>query len=227
MANTNKYGEQDWADVKVSGDKEKVDFMRLNEGSNVVRILTLPHAYYQHRFTPEGGKKYGYRISCSDPEHRTDCPLCELGNKPVRKWFLGVIDRKSNAYKVLDIGFSIFKDIQKYARDEDWGPDVSQFDMDIVNDPSAGPQRYSCVCKPKKPLSASDLQIKEEHPTDVLVVKSAPPSRDSVQGYFDHILEELKASGNPFTGSATTASGDSGKSDDEDTDTFFKDYDKK
>jgi hypothetical protein len=93
-----------------------------------------------------------------------------------------------------------------------------------LNNPSAGAKRYSIVAKPKKPLSASDLQLKEDHGTAALVQRSNPPTRESVQGYFDHILEELKESGNPFD---VSASSDSGKSTDDEGDTFFKDYDKK
>src|ERR1700727_55503 len=132
----NKFGEQGWDDVKVSnGDKEKVEFMRLKEGSNLVRILTLPFQYYQHRYEPKGGKQYGYRVNCSSPTEK-NCPLCEQGNKAVRKWFLGVIDRSTNQFKILDIGFTIFKGLQLLARDEDWGPDLSAMDCDIINNPS-------------------------------------------------------------------------------------------
>ena len=219
---TNKFGEQNWDDVKISGDKEKTEFMRLQEGSNLVRILTLPYAYYQHRFEPKGGKQWGYRISCSDPVHK-NCPLCEQGNKPVRKWFLGVIDRRTNSYKILDVGFTIFKGLQLLARDEDWGPSLDAMDCDLINNPSQGAQRYSVVCKPKRPLSASDLQIKEENGVEALIKRSTPPDRESVQGYMEHILDELRASGVEVDESSS----DDGKSNDEGEDTFFKDYDKK
>jgi hypothetical protein len=220
----NKFGEQGWDDVKVSGgEKEKVDFMRLKEGSNVVRVITLPHQYYQHRWEPAGGRKYGYKIQCSDPTNHKDCPMCEQGNKATRKWFLGVIDRASGQYKVLDTPWTVFKGMQLLARDEDWGPSLENFDIDIVNNPSAGAQRYSTIAKPKKPLSAADLQIKEERGTKELVRRSTPPEREVVQGFYDHILEELKEAGTPFEGSAS----DSGKASDEEEDTFFKDYDKK
>ena len=224
MSNETKFGEQNWSEVKINtGEKEKVEFMRLKAGNNIVRVLTKPFQYYQHRWEPKGGKQYGYRINCSDTQNHKDCPMCELGDKATRKWLVGVIDRDMNMWKVLDIPFTVMTALQNLQNDEDWGDDLQTYDINILNNPSAGAKRYSVVSKPKKPLTASDLQIKEERGTAVLVQRSDPPTRESVQGYFDHILEELKEGGNPFD---VTAS-DSGKSDDEEGDTFFKDYDKK
>lgn len=220
-----KHGEMSWTDTTVDGSKKsgKDSFLRLNQGSNVVRLLTLPHAYYQHKHIIPGGKKYGYRINCADPEHRTTCPVCKAGSdKAKRRWFLGVIDRKTNTYKILDIGFAVFKAVQLLAKDDDWG-DPSRYDIDIVVDPNGGPANYyAVVAKPPKPLSAADLLIKEENTSEVLDRRAAPPTPEKVQEKLDAIMEEIAS------GTAPAASDDEESTDDEPAATdksFFKNYD--
>lgn len=221
----NKFGEQSWTDVVLnSGEKKnsKDLFLRLNPGSNVVRLLTLPFAYYQHKHMIEGGKKFGYRINCSDPEHRTACPVCEKGeDKPKRRWFLGVIDRKNDAYKILDIGYSVFKAIQTLAKDDDWG-DPSRYDIDIVVDPNGGSTGYyTVVAKPPKPLSASDLVKREENSPEEIIRRSTPPTKEKVQERLDKIMEEIH-SGSSGAPVATEEEEASGEGDEE-----FPDYDNK
>ena len=190
------YGEMQWNDV-VPGFKDSVNikdlFLRLSPGSNVIRILTNPYQYHQHRLELDGGKKYGYRINCSktkDPN--STCPLCEKNNAVKTRWFIGVIDRKTNTYKILDIGGLVFKGIQKYTRDADWGTDLSSYDIDIVMDPNGGPTGfYATVPKPKKPLSVSDLQLQEANDPSELVRRTTPPTAVQVQSRIDAILEEV------------------------------------
>lgn len=228
--NKSSFGEQNWSDVNLgsnnSGEKSSKDsFLRLNPGSNIIRILTLPYAYYQHKYMPEGGagRQWGYRIACSDPIHRTDCPVCEKGDKAKRKWFLGVIDRKTGQYKVLDIGYSVFKDLQVYSNDSDWGvphnPD-SGYDVDLVVNPEGGPQGYyKAVPKPRKKLSPADMMILEQIDLEDLKRRSTPPDRAKVQAQFDKILEEI--------GSEGTIEGNASEPDASGDDDFFKNYTKK
>jgi|SRR5271165_4754314 len=230
MTYENKFGEQNWDEVKISGgsDKEKVEWMRLQSGSNLVRILTLPYAYYSHTFTPSGGRKFGYKVNCSDPTHNVDCPLCEKLGKPTRRWFVGLIDRETNAYKILDVGYTIFKGLQLLARDADWGPSLDQMDCDLINNPSQGAQRYSVVCKPKKPLSKDDLRIKEENGVEELARRSTPPDRETVQKRIDGILSDLKASGVEVEDDSSSDHVDvkmAATGTDDSSDDFFKNYD--
>lgn len=215
---SNITGEVSWTDT-VSGAAEKRDgkdtFLRLAKGSsNIVRILTLPHQYYQHKYMVEGGNKYGYRVNCAG----TGCPLCAKGDKPKRRWFLGVIDRKTNSYRVLDIGYSVFKSIQGFAKDDDWGlPD--QYDIDIVADAVPSPDMYRAVCKPKKPLSTSDLALREQNDPEDLVRRTAPPTVEKVQERLNNIHAEIGGNSNT---SASNAS-----SDEEGGDDYFKDVEGK
>jgi hypothetical protein len=229
MANF-KNGEISWADTSFDSTKKtagKDVFLRLVPGSNVVRLLTLPYQYYQHRHEIQGGKKYGYRINCSGANG--SCAICEMGadHKPKRRWLFGSIDRKTGQYKILDINFSVLKSIQTYQKDEEWG-DPSRYDIDIVVDPNGGSVGYyTVVAKPSKPLSAADLVLKEENGVDELLRRSTPPDPSKVVERLDKIMEEIKASG----GGGNTAAQKNGTvnssaaSDDDDDDGFFKNHD--
>jgi hypothetical protein len=218
---TYKSGEVSWTDSSLDSSKKtngKDSFMRLGPGSNVIRLLTLPHQYHQHKYMLDGGKKFGYRINCSG--ENGSCPICEKGDKAKRRWFLGVIDRKNNAYKILDIGFAVFKAIQTLAKDDDWG-DPSRYDIDIVVDPNGGSTGYyTVVAKPPKPLSAADLVIKEENDPEELARRAVPPSSEKVQERLQRIAEEINTPGTPSLAASAAASSDEDDADEVD----FKNY---
>lgn len=221
---TFKSGEVSWTDTVNDASKKtngKDSFLRLSPGSNIVRLLTLPHQYHQHKHMIDGGKKFGYRINCSGANG--SCPICEKNEKPKRRWFLGVIDRKSDTYKILDIGFAVFKSIQTLAKDDDWG-DPSRYDIDIVVDPNGGSTGYyTVVAKPPKPLSAADLVKKEENDPEVLVRRATPPTREKVEERLQAIMEEINSGGaSGHSAASTTSADDEGDGDDEN---YFKNYD--
>lgn len=218
-----KFGETTWTESTGGNTATagKDSFLRLSPGSNIVRLVTAPHAYYQHKFELTGGKKWGYRLNCSDPDHNKDCVVCQSGNKAKRRWFIGVIERKTGLYKILDIGYAVFQGIKKYASDDDWG-DPSQYDIDIVVDPKAGPMNfYSVVCKPKKPLSADDIKKKEDaDPTTDLSRRTLPPDAEKTKEKYNSFLAESSGEVANAASSKEEVAGDDG-------DSFFKDYDKK
>lgn len=219
-----KNGAVGWGDPSFGGGKSKNDFLRLNPGSNVIRLLTLPHQYHQHRYEPTGGKKYGYRINCSRSETEEKCPLCDMGNKAKRRWFVGAIDRKTGIYKTLDIGYSIFQSIKKLA-ESTWGL-PEKYDIDIVVDPNGGATGYYFVSPmPPVPLTAEDIRLKEENPSKNLEEKTSAPTPQSVQTRLDKIQEEINGAGG--AGSSTSEAETSGSSDEDDGDNFFKNYDNK
>ena len=88
----NKNGEMNWSDTVLfdpnKASTKKDEWMRLKNGSNIVRILTLPHQYYQHTFLPEGGKKYGYRVNCS----KTYKTFVHYANKTINQSASGLLE---------------------------------------------------------------------------------------------------------------------------------------
>lgn len=223
---TMKNGEVKWNDPAFDSSERKGGkdtFLRLGPGSNIVRLLTLPHQYNQHRYEQEGGKKYGYRINCSGTN---ECPLCKQGNKAKRRWFLGVIDRKTSAYKVLDIGYSVFKSIQTYAKDEQWGLPSGDpgYDIDIVVDVNGGATGYySIVAKPQRPLSAADMLIRDQADLEDLARRVIAPTSEKVAERLTKISEEIAETGFVAKGSNTVATAMA--NDDEDDENYFKSYD--
>lgn len=195
MSNEQKYGEVNWTDESLNNElkgKGKDQFLKLKPGSNLIRVLTLPFQYYQHKYKFTE-KDFGQRIYCS-AKHGF-CPVCAKGDRPKKRWYLGVIDRPSNSYKILDINRSILDDVQTYARDEDWG-DPIQYDFDIVVNPHAGPMGYyKAVAKPKRPLSATDLVIKESVNIADLERRCAPPEPKKVEERFQALMEKFLGEG--------------------------------
>lgn len=190
---TIKFGEVDWSDksIKSDGQNSKDVFLKLSQGSNVVRLITLPYQYYQHKYKIPDEKGFGHRINCS--QANGSCAVCDKSDKPKRRWYLGVIDRKTGQYKILDIGYAVFKGIQTLVNDEDWGSPLN-YDVDIKVDPNGGAVGYYAVVgKPKKPLSASDLQIKDANDPERLVKLSTPPTPEKTAERLAAIMDKAQA----------------------------------
>jgi len=187
-----KHGEVAWGDNGYSErQKEKEIYLKLTPGSNLVRIITLPYQFYQHRYKMENEKGFGSRYMCSGAHGK--CPLCSLQDKPKRRWLVGVIDKKTSSYKVLDIGWSVYKEILGYSDDADWG-DPSQYDIDIVVNPKAPPiSYYSTVPKPKKPLNANELILKDQVNTKFLVDRTTPPTPEKAFELFEKRKKQVMA----------------------------------
>ena len=188
------FGEISWSDDVTfadGGEKKsagKDAWLRLEEGSNVVRLLTQPHQYLVHKGIKKDGEKgYGTKVYCS--AIHGSCPLCSLGLKASARWLLGVIDRKTNSYKILDVSYQVFSSMRKYARKVDvWG-DPTKYDLDIIVDKTGGPSGYYTVQPiPHKALTAEDQMTRDKADLDDLKRKVSPPQADFVQKRLDKIL---------------------------------------
>lgn len=216
-----KHGQVSWKDSSGGGKSEggRDMFLRLGPGSNIVRLVTDPFQYYQHKYKIPGDKGYGHRIACSGANGV--CAVCKKGDKPKRRWLIGVIDRKTSTYKILDIGWSVFKGIKTYAEDEDWG-DPSRYDIDIVVDPNGGATNYyTVVAKPAKPLSANDLKLRDENGIDELEKRTQSPDPDKVEQRLQKLLEEF--AGTSDNSAASTPNSSSSTSDEDDEFPAFDD----
>lgn len=184
----NTFGEISW-ESSFDGDKKtnnKDIWMRLEDGDNEIRLLTLPYQYTVHKYKKEGDKGYGQKVYCSKI-HGT-CPLCDAGDKPKSRWLFGVIDRKKGAYKILDVSYAVLSDIRKLNKNaQRWG-DPLKYDLNIVVDRNGGPTGYYSVQPlPKEPLTAADQKIKDEVDFDDLKRRVTPPTPDQVQKRLDKL----------------------------------------
>jgi len=184
-------------------------FLKLESGDNVMRIVTKPHEYLVHDFKPiKDAPGYGTKLK-SSMYHGAD-PLCEApwNLKPKQRWYLGVIDRKTQSYKILDISSSVFKGIQVLVRDEDWG-DPSQYDVNVkVNKQGGAAGYYMVTPKSKKPLSASDLDIRNNINPEDLKRRCTPPTYEDVKKRMDEVITKANISGDNVTASVPVVKSD-------------------
>lgn len=213
----NKHGQVNWSDVQDSKKADSSEFLRLSPGPNRVRILTLPYQYQQHKLMD--GKKFLGRVNCAGD----GCAACKLaeeqGGKAKTRWYLGVIERKTGMYKILDVGYALFKLIQNLAQDEEnWGP-TENYDIVISQDPNAPPiSFYSVLPTAKKPMTAEDLAIKDDIKYDELERRVEPPSVEKVAERVDQL----------FNGGGSKAESDDDmptSNGSEEKKSFFKNYD--
>lgn len=185
------FGEVSWNDDVFGGSEKKFTnnkdlFLRLDEGSNELRLVTQPFQYLVHKYKKEGEAGFGHKVQCSMVHG--SCPLCAAGDKAKPRWLLGVISRKTDTFKILDISFAVYSQIRKLARNtQRWG-DPTKYDIDIVVDKNGGATGYYSV-QPisKEPLSASDQVKKDGVDFEDLKRRVTPPTAENVQKRLDKI----------------------------------------
>lgn len=192
------FGEISWETEEKQFDNKSLGkdaWMRLEKGSNVVRILTKPFQYVVHKAVKkesEGAdpKKFGQKVKCSDPVGQKDCPLCEMGHKPGVRWFVGVLDKKTVSYKVLDISYQVYSQIKKLSDNKEYWGDPTKYDIDIIVDKNGGPTGYYSVQPlPHKPLTPEQQKAAALVNNEDLAAQSAPLTREQVSKRLERLLE--------------------------------------
>lgn len=178
------YGEITWdTELPKSGKftSSKDLFLRLSEGTNELRLITSPFQYMSHTYkSPNAGPKdFGQKILCSITHG--SCPLCDAGNKPKTRWLLGVIERKSNSYKVLDVSYAVYSQIKGFSQSPRWG-NPTHYDIDIIRDSkSPSPANYyKAFPLSKEPLSVEDQVIRDSVDLDDLKRRVTPLTPSAV-----------------------------------------------
>ncbi len=201
------FGEVSWTDDVFGGDGKKSTnskdlFLRLNEGANEMRLITQPFQYLVHKYKKDGDTGFGQKVQCS--AIHGSCPLCALGDKAKPRWLLGVISRKDNTYKILDISFAVFSQIRKYAKNVQRFGDPTKYDINVEVDKNGGATGYYSVqALNKEPLSAADQVIKDSADLDDLKRRVTPPVPEKVQERINKI-NGVDGTGAPVA-AATTA----------------------
>lgn len=182
------FGLVHWEDVQSYSDKkfdnetraDWSDILKLTEGNNIVRVVTKPHVYWLHKYKadPEAAG-YPDKIKCSS--HYGECPICDLKtdeDKPFcprkKQHYLGVIDRKTQSFKVIDVGPLLMQKLLEVKDDETWGP-LSDYDINIkVNKNGGATGYYAVVPRSKTPLSKADIEIRNQIDYEALKAKCMP-----------------------------------------------------
>lgn len=217
----NKYGLSSWDEVNFGGrnnnQPRKDLFLRLNEGSNNIRIVTKPYQYFVHRWKDSPNDPgFGYKVKCS--AFYGECPICDIVDsssddktklmKAKQRWYVGVIDRVTQTFKILDISFAIYNAIKEYNNDDDWGnPEL--YDINIkVNSKGGATGYYSVIPRPKSPLSSADLEIKKEVENvhlDEIVARCKPPTPEEVAKRMEAIRKYKNSNSNANAPTANQA----------------------
>ncbi len=128
-------------------------WMRLEEGDNKIRIVQTTLSDYGNHYLPSKKKSY----ACIGKE---ECPLCE-NEQPSVKFMTWVIDRKDGVVKILEVGYSIVKQLTKLANDSEYGIDESGFpyDINISREGTGQDTTYSVIAGRKNaPLTKEELE---------------------------------------------------------------------
>lgn len=215
MTTEHTFGEQGW-EVEPSNGGGSKEFFRFEDGSNEIRLLTKPYKYIIHKVkkNPEDPKDFGTKVMCS--KYHGSCPLCDLGEKVQERWFLGVISRHSNSYRILDIGQLVYKQIKSLADNQKrWG-DPTKYDIDIVFNKNGGATgMYLVQPIAKDPLSAEDIKIRDSMKIEDLIKRVTPPSPETVRERMNKIRDFSATATKPAAGKKPTKPAVSTDGDDE------------
>jgi hypothetical protein len=173
-------------------------FITLDQGDNDIRVITDPYEYTFHTFKVEGEKGFGRKIRCSAVTHNT-CALCDLDIKTQQRWLIGVIDRKTNTSKVLDMPWTIFKAFKTMNANDRIG-DPKLYDVNIVVDKNSPTSYYTVQKYDKEPLSEHDVQLKKDFDLEYILGQCTPLTPEEVQKQMDNAVKYAKVGPvNPHT----------------------------
>lgn len=139
-------GEIDWNDADVSSGKS--DFMKLEEGENTVRVMGNPIQFYIH-WAENGKSKKKFNSPTTNPGLVRR--LEDSGFKKQARWFVKVLDRKSESYKLLEIGPQVLNSITQLTKNKRWGK-VTNYDLTITRAPKGTQPLYSVTPNPQEAI---------------------------------------------------------------------------
>ena len=221
----NKYGIVSWNEPDTRKNNLKIDrdlFLKLENGSNELRILSKAHVFKIHKFKAEGMTGFGININCAgtDENDNNICPLCKMATEENRedleckdRYMMAVLSRKDGRIKILEFGPGVYKDIGGYNNHKHWGSPET-YDLDIVVNKHGDPKSYYTVkALPPvpSPLTEEELALKMSFDMDVLKRLCTPPRPEKVLERVKAVLEKINKDGStkPADKSAKPKGGDS------------------
>jgi hypothetical protein len=148
------FGEVDWNSA--DSGTTKSNFMRLEEGENLVRVMGNPVQFYIHWVvTPDGSRrKLNSPVDSPELVRRLE----DSGFKRQARWLVKVLDRTDDEFRVLEVGPQIYNGIKSLYNNSRWGK-VTQYDLSINKGPKGTQPLYGVTPNPKEALS-SDFKSK-------------------------------------------------------------------
>lgn len=142
------FGEVDWNSA--DSGTTKSNFMRLEEGENLVRVMGNPVQFYIHWVvTPDGSRR---KVNSPVDSPELVRRLEDSGFKRQARWLVKVLDRSDDEFRVLEVGPQIYNGIKSLYNNSRWGK-VTQYDLSINKGPKGHQPLYGVTPNPKEPLS--------------------------------------------------------------------------
>lgn len=184
----------------------RIPFMRLKEGSNYLRLVTMPYKYWYIKYQgPQVRIPYGVNVQCSTPLYEDD-PATGMGYPKKKKYYVAVLDRAEmkkdvddetrEPLKILDMSTVIYNDLKAECdtlneMDSEQGIEGSdhsptEFDINVRYKKGAGPaDTYKVIRAANDPLSSNDLAVIEaiggmEVVEKILLRHATPPHPKAV-----------------------------------------------
>lgn len=173
MSQEYKYGEiEDWNDVDV---KTGSNYMKLEQGNNVVRVVTQPYVFTVCWIKDPQGVPRKVRSALV-----AGCPLVKRGEKLQKRWYVGVINRRTGKAEILEISSQIISSLKDLASDPDWG-NPKGYDVDIRRGAPGSQPLYRVIAKPAKPLTDDEKVLAERFVKETDFLKmTKPPTPEEV-----------------------------------------------
>lgn len=158
---------------------EKLGWLKLQLGANVLRIVTQPHQYFGHtEDVMNGGVAYGQKAKCSRITGE-ECQLCDQSRSSRPRWILGVISRRwdENQPYLLDVGYNVFERLRNLALDSYW-KDPSGYDINIKLSWNEGgtSEIYNVIPYPKAELTEAEQELKLKFNLEYMKELTRPPT---------------------------------------------------
>jgi hypothetical protein len=142
------FGEVDWNSA--DSGTTKSNFMRLEEGENLVRVMGNPVQFYIHWVvTPDGSRR---KVNSPVDSPELIRRLEDAGFKRQARWLVKVLDRTDDEFRVLEVGPQIYNGIKSLYNNSRWGK-VTQYDLSINKGPKGTQPLYGVTPNPKEALS--------------------------------------------------------------------------
>ena len=148
------FGEVDW-NAADSGS-QKSDFMRLEEGENILRVMGNPTQFYIHWIVGQDGQKSKVNSPVNNPELVSR--LEDTGFRRQARWLIKVLDRSDDGFRLLEVGPQIYNGIKMLYNNNRWGK-VTGYDLTVMKGPKGQQPLYNVSPNPKEALS-SDFKEK-------------------------------------------------------------------
>lgn len=180
------FGEVDWNDPEVdSGPRgPRTEFMRLEQGDSVVRVMGQPIKFYVNWVDTAEGKRRKVNTPIEDPALVDR--LEEAGFKRTTRWLLKVLDRSDDVFKLLEVGPQVFKGIRDLVQNPKWGK-VTAYDITINRGPKGQQPLYRVYPDPKEALpetlKASWSEFNENLNVERLITPSDPQHVYDLMGW--------------------------------------------